>query len=152
MALVLHKRLQDGSFLHEEFSKGSWERALRDESLAGCWGHAPDDCHDPVGRHWSRLRREGFPMSVERHRLADRAEPDWEGDRTVGAARSAAAEERRVVEWPPPGELWVWLLRELAGLCESDARAILRGPDKFTPRKFDDDPPVDKKGQFLLFT
>ena len=83
MALILHKVLQDGSIVHEDFSKESWERAMHDASLLRFWGHPPGDEKDPVGAHWAKLRREGYPCGPKQHEFADREDPAWVGSRGI---------------------------------------------------------------------
>lgn len=50
MALTLHLILQDGSVVHEDFTRERWEWAMKEPSVKEKWAHKPDDCHDPLER------------------------------------------------------------------------------------------------------
>ncbi len=103
MALILHKVFKDGSFEHEEFTRATWEAALKNKDLARRWGHAPDDC-DPNWLISSKLE-ETIKMPPPREE----------------------------VEWPPEVELKPWMLRELTTMCLEDAEDVLRAPRKSEP-------------------
>ena len=157
MALIHHKVLNDGSLIHEDFSKESWERAMHDPEVATHWGHRPDDCHDPVARHWAKLRRDGYHCGPKQHEFADREDPAWVGSRgieLVEPPKVAPPPPRPIltdpVVWPPETLLTPRLLSEMSGLCTDDCKLILAGPVKELPPT-ECGPMVDKRGQYMLF-
>ena len=158
MALVLHKVLQDGSIVHEDFSKESWERAMHDASLLRFWGHPPGEEKDPVGAQWAKLRREGYPCGPKQHEFADREDPAWVGSRgieLVEPPKVAPPPPKRYIcqdpiNWPPEVPLTPRLLSEMSGLCIDDCKSILTGPVKELPPT-ECGPMVDKRGQYMLF-
>lgn len=132
MALVLHRRLADGSVVHEPFSRESWERALHDPNTADRWGHPPDDCRDPI--EVVRGRKTTTVAKVE-------APP---------ASAPPSPKEIEAVAWPPEAEMRAEELSQLSGLCAGDCRELLRGPAKVSPpSKLA--PMTDARGQMLLF-
>jgi hypothetical protein len=157
VALVLHKVLQDGSAVHEDFSKESWERAMHDDTLLRFWGHPPGDEGDPVGVHWAKLRREGYPCGPKQHEFADREDPAWAGSRgieLVEPPKVAPPPPRPIltdpVTWPPEVPLTPQLLSQMSGLCIDDCKDVLAPPRKeLPPRELE--PLADKRGQLLLF-
>jgi hypothetical protein len=157
VALTHHKVLKDGSFVHEDFSKEAWERAMHDPEVATHWGHRLDDCHDPVARHWAKLRREGYPCGPKQHEFADREDPAWIGSRgieLVEPPKVAPPPPRPIltdpVVWPPETLLTPQLLSQMSGLCVDDCKDILAPPRKELPPS-EPMPLVNKKGQYLLF-
>ena len=134
MALVLHKVLNDGVVAHEDFSKESWERAMRDPALANYWGHRPNDCHDPVARRRERLREEGY-FDVRDDALVETPE------------KSPPAPP---VDWPPDVPLVPRSLSEMSGLCVDDCKDILSAPKRELPPTAPR-PIADKRGQYSLF-
>lgn len=158
MALIHHKVLNDGSLIHEDFTKEAWERAMHDPEVATHWGHRPGDCHDPVSRHWARLRREGYACGPKQHALADREDPTWVGSRSVELVElpkvAPPPPERYIcqdpVSWPPEVPLTPRLLSEMSGLCVDDCKDILAGPVKELPPA-ERGPMADKRGQYMLF-
>jgi hypothetical protein len=126
--LTLHKVMTDGTTVHVEFSKASWEDALRDPAVARRWGHAPDDCGpDPWGRRFT---------PVEKAEVAPPAE-------------EPVVEER--ITWPPDsGRLTPWMLRQLTTLGEFDSVEVLAGPRKALSEQAKR-PMTNGRGQFVLF-
>ena len=157
MALVLHKVLQDGSIVHEEFSKEAWERAMHDPTLSRFWGHPPGDEEDPVGAHWAKLRREGYPCGPKQHEFADREDSTWVGSRgieLVEPPKVAPPPLRPIltdpVTWPPEVPLTPQLLSQMSGLCIDDCKDVLApSREELPPQELE--PLADKRGQFLLF-
>ena len=157
MALVLHKVHQDGSVVHEDFSKESWERAMHDSEVATHWGHRPDDCHDPVARHWAKLRREGYHCGPKQHEFADREDPAWVGSRSVELVeppKVTPPPPRPIltdpVTWPPEVPLTPQLLSQMSGMCIDDCKDVLAPPrEELPPQELE--PLADKRGQLLLF-
>jgi hypothetical protein len=164
--LVLHKLLLSGNVVHEDFSKASWEAAMRDGGLRTFWGHAPGDCTDPVERHYAEKRREGYRLGPIQHVMADCVDPDWAGDRGlwegegdgdgVPATDLSEAELAIVratpeeVDWPPDLVMSPYVLSDMIGLCVNDCRDILAKKRKELPPEeiglF-----YDWKGQSSLF-
>ena len=127
MALVLHKVLQDGSVAHEDFSRASWERAMGDLALARFWGHAPEDCHDPVTRLWEKLGRRVEPGEEPREAPPPAAEP---------------------AAWPPEVALSSRQLAQLSGMAEADCEDLASPhEDEATAAE----PLADRDGQLSLF-
>ena len=131
MALALHKILQDGSIAHEDFTRASWERAMRDASLLRFWAHPPDDCHDPVERLWEKLGR--------RVELV-------EGPKVIPPAAEPALTEP--VAWPPDSTLSPQQLARLSGMAEADCEDLLATPKEESPTV---EPLADRDGQLNLF-
>lgn len=161
MALTLHKILKDGFTTHEDFSQVAWESAMRDPGVARHWGHPPRDCHDPVARHWARLRREGYPCGPKQHAHADRDDPGWAGVREIELVKTPVLAPPRAgppgpppltdpVSWPPESPLTPQLLSQMSGMAIDDAKDILAAPRKELPPT-EVGPMADKRGQFLLF-
>ncbi len=153
MALIHHKVLKDGSFVHEDFTKEAWELAMHDPDVASHWGHRPDDCHDPVARHWARLRRQGYPCGPKQHAYADREDPGWMGNRgeiePVKTTEPSPPPPEPTV-WPPAVPLTPRFLSEMTGLCVDDCKDIMSPPRKQQPPS-EPKPLVNKRGQYLLF-
>ena len=150
MALVLHKIVGDGSVEHEPFTRNGWESAIRDATLLGAWGHAPDDCHDPVARHWARLRREGWECTEKQHKLADKDDPGWVGNRQLVKKPFVEPSPEEPVVWPPEVELKPWMLVLMTTMCLDDAKDALTPPRKELPKQ-EKRPLANSRGQFSLF-
>ena len=164
--LVLHKLLLSGNVAHEDFSKSSWERAMRDDGLRKFWGHEPGDCTDPVERHYAEKRREGYRLGPIQHVMADCVDPGWEGDRGLwegegdgegiragelsDAELAVARATPEEVEWPPELAMSPYVLSDMTGLCLSDCRDILAKKRKELPPS-EREPFADWRGQFSLF-
>ncbi len=58
--LVLHRKTIDGVVVHEDFSRETWEAAIRDPDTVDYWGHRPDECRDPLDVNRERLRSLGY--------------------------------------------------------------------------------------------
>lgn len=147
MALVLHLRNKDETFVHLPFTKEFWEQAINDDTLAGRWGHDEDDCHDPVARLWADRRLAEFTLTPKQHAIADRDDPSWKGFRGLHLIAAAAAVPEPII-WPPASPLNHYVLSELTGLSRDECREILAPPRKVEKNRA---PVANIKGQFLLF-
>ena len=47
---VLHKKLLDGGTEHCEFTRTTWEEAMRDSRIRSMWTHEPGRCHDDLAK------------------------------------------------------------------------------------------------------
>ena len=134
--LIHHKVMLDGSTVHEDFTRNSWEAAMHDPSVARHWGHAPDDCHDPVERLWEKLGRR-----VELVKESKVAPP---------AAEETVKFAIELIAWPPETLLTPQFLSQMTGMCVDDCKSILAAPRRELPPE-EVKPLVDKDGQLRLF-
>ena len=149
MPLVLHKVLKSGEIQHQEFSKESWEDAMRDPSLASFWGHPPSECYSIVARHFAQLRRQGFACDARQHALADQDDPSWSGNREIILVQTTqdCPPPPEPVEWPPSSDLTAKMLSDMSGVGIDDCKLMLQAPRKVLP-EIGHRPPVEGSGQF----
>ena len=130
---------------------------MHDSTLLRFWGHPPGNEKDPVGAHWAKLRRDGYPCGPKQHALADREDPTWAGSRSVELVeppKVAPPQPRPIltdpVPWPPEVPLTPHLLSQMSGLCIDDCKDVLApSREELPPQELE--PLADKRGQFLLF-
>jgi hypothetical protein len=154
MALVLCRHYEDGSIEHSEFTKESWEDALRDPAVVRRMGHKPGECYDQLAKHWFDQRSKGYRLSPIQHHWADKWDSSWVGDRGLEQSPKIvpppAGPPTEPIIWPPHGELTPQMLCELTTMCLTDARIVLGPPIKDGPPK-PKEPVADKRGQYSLF-
>jgi hypothetical protein len=157
VALVIHKQYLDGTIEHEPFSRLAWEEAqvLR-KHYAKLWAHAPTDCVDPAVEILGR-------SDANRQKFADTATSTSDASCTSSGAvtvptswDSSLGPFRRwdgPVEFPPPycgtAITELHFLSQMSGLCVDDARATML--PKIESKLSELPPPIDRRGQFLLF-
>jgi hypothetical protein len=170
VSLLLHKEYRDGSVEHEQFTQAAWEEAMHLKSLRTFWGHAPDNCVDPLHDLLAANRRRGYRMTAAQHALADRVDPGWSGDRNseviadIGEVLAPGQEPaepghdliaiaQQLVEFPPPPPQSrveeIKLMSEMSGMCTEDVRSIFWRKLESQLEKLP--PVVEKTGQFRLF-
>jgi hypothetical protein len=142
----LHLEYKDGTVEHVVFTRATWEQFYGDPSIQSQWTHLPNDCHHPAARLWAQLRREGYPQTEATHVLADKEDPNWEGDRSGKIQVVSRIPDRYSVTWPPTSRLTSHELHLLSHLGIEDARMLwLPESRPIATTK------VNKVGQFLLF-